>query len=91
MLQSDTLPLRSVQTKVGSGASAGMFTYWQRLRRGSDSIYVGAPLPYVGASLRLAPTLSGLGGTLTAFTDAIPPDGIAEIALLVALDRIPCW
>jgi hypothetical protein len=91
VLQSDTLPLRAVRIGPGAGVSAGVFTYWQVLRLGSDSIYVGAPLPMVGASLRLAPTLNGLGGTLTAFTDAIPPDGISEVTLPAALDRIACW
>jgi hypothetical protein len=88
-LQSDTLPLRTVLTRPSSGVSASMFTYWVRL--GGDSIYVGEPLPTVGAALRLAPTINGLGGTLTAFTDAVPPDGIADVTLPAALDRIPCW
>ena len=91
VLQSDTLTLRTVQTGPDSGVSAATFTYWRGLRPGSDSIYVGAPLPMVGASLRLAPTLNGLRGTLTAFTDAIPADGIADVTLPAALDRIPCW
>ena len=90
-LQSDTLPLRTVLTRPDSGVNAGIFTYWQALRPGSDSIHIGTPLPMVGASLRLTPTLTGLSGTLTASTDAIPPDGVADVTLPATLDRIPCW
>lgn len=90
MLQSDTLRLYTVETGPSLATSASIFTYWRALRVGSDSIYIGAPLPMAGASLRLGPAPNGLAGTLTAFTDAIPPDGIASVTVPAALDRIPC-
>ena len=67
-----------------------MLTFWRAVRVGGDSIHIGAPLPFAGAQLRLVPASTGLVGRLTTFTDAIPPDGIAEAEVPAALDRVAC-
>jgi hypothetical protein len=90
MLQSDSFPMFVVRTGPDSVASTGMFSYWVALRGARDSVFIGAPLPMAGASLKVAPAPNGLAGTITVFTDAIPPDGIAEVTLPAALDRIAC-
>ena len=89
-LQSDTLPLYAVETNTGSSPGRGLLTFWSAVRVGSDSIHIGAPLPFAGARLRLVPAPTGLIGTLTTFTDAIPSDGIASADVPAALDRVAC-
>ena len=89
-MQSDTLPLYAVETDTSSSRSRWLFTFWRAVRVGSDSIHIGAPLPFAGAHLRLVPAPAGLVGTLTTFTDAIPPDGIAHAEVPATLDRVAC-
>lgn len=66
------------------------FVYWRRLAPHSDRIEVSAPLPYGGASLNLRSTRDGLGGHITTFTDAIPPDGVSEARAPISLRRVAC-
>ena len=88
-LERDSRLLYVVETEPGPPASR-VFSFWQVVRTGGDSIHVGEPLPFAGAFLRLVPVPTGLAGHLTTFTDAIPSDGIARATVSVALDRVVC-
>ena len=89
-IQSDTLPMYAVDTDTVPPRSRWLFNFWQLRRVGGDTIHIGAPLPFAGAYLRVVPAPNGLVGTLTTFTDAIPPDGIADAEAPVFLDRVAC-
>lgn len=84
-MQEAERPMLRVRTNV-----AGPFTYWQQRNRSLPELYVGAPLPLGGASLRLHPVLEGLAGDLTTFTDAIPAIGMASATAPVLLQTVPC-
>ena len=49
---------------------------WVRLPGNEDRIVVPRPLPMAGLVLHVTPRGADLVGEITAFTDAIPPDGI---------------
>jgi hypothetical protein len=89
-LQSDTLPLYAVEAEVTAAESRWVFTYWGGVRKNSDSLRIGAPLSMGGANLRVYPAGDQLVGTITTFTDAIPPDGVAHAEAPIVLDRVVC-
>lgn len=71
------------------GWGRGLFRSWRR--DGTDgTILVGHPLAFGGFSMRLKLHGSDLEGTNTAFTDAIPPDGVSEVSAPVTAQRIRC-
>jgi hypothetical protein len=86
----DSLPFYEVNAPKQPGYAESPFVYWEQLRVGVDSIHVGVPIAFGGASLRLGLRGSALEGTLTTFTDAIPADGIASAQRAVVLDRVRC-
>jgi hypothetical protein len=66
------------------------FVSWGKLRLGSDSIHVSAPMAFGGATMRLLRVAQSLTGELKTFTDAIPEDGIAMATVPIVLDPIEC-
>lgn len=66
----------------------GLFTTWIRLSE--TTIHVSRPLPMAGFALNLTPRGVDLVGTITAFTDAIPPDGKYKASHAVTARRITC-
>ena len=89
-LQSDSLPLYAVRTDPDPKEGRSVFTYWSQTGIGSDTIHIGHPLPLGGASLRLWLRGRDLAGEITAFTDAIPPDGVAETTAPVIARKVDC-
>ena len=89
-LQNDSLPMLAVRVAPSVPSSHTPFVYWRRMRVHSDSIYVGYPLSLGGADMRLVPEGERLSGTLSTFTDAIPPDGVASSTATIQLDPVAC-
>ena len=89
-LQSDSLPLYAVRTDPDPGESGSLFTYWSRTGIGSDTIHIGHPLSMQGASLRLWLRGRDLVGEVSTFTDAIPPDGVAEATAPIVARKVNC-
>jgi hypothetical protein len=73
-----------------SAGEVAEFTYWQRTTPGSGSVLISKPLPMGGVELILRPAGKDLVGTVTAFTDAVPPDGKSEISRPIRARRIDC-
>jgi hypothetical protein len=90
-MQSDSLPLFSIQARDSSPTRPTPFTYWQYLRVGAATIRVGTPLPFAGASMELRQVGETLQGTLKASTDEIYRDRPSEKSFPVTLRRMPCW
>ena len=68
----------------------GLFTAWKRLSDAESTIIVSRPLPMAGFALSLTLRKTDLVGTITAFTDAVPPDGKFEATRAVTAHRVPC-
>ncbi len=90
VLQTAEAPLRSIRSLPISRSTRSPFVFWSRVRSTADTILVGAPLPETGARMTLWPVVGGLAGSITTFTDAIPPDGVAEATAPVRLRRFTC-
>jgi hypothetical protein len=87
-IQDDARPMKAVKTNPVGPSGYSPFIYW--MHTAGDSIYVGAPLPMGGASLRLWPAPDGFEGTLTTFTDAVPADGITDARAPLRLQQVRC-
>ena len=60
-LQDAASPMWSLRARPLTESGYSSFTYWRRLRKTADTIYVGAPLPLGGASMTLWPVVDGMG------------------------------
>ena len=75
---------------VRSDSITRLFSSWIRLPGAPPRILVSNPLPMGGFSLRLTPRGTDLVGTISTFTDAIPPDGKTSASHAVTARRIEC-
>lgn len=67
-----------------------LFTTWVRTSDTEPSILVSRPLPMAGFALSLTLRGTDLVGSITAFTDFIPPGGKSEAVHAVTARRIRC-
>lgn len=79
-----------VLTDSIAGWRGGLFTSWIRVAGAEPTILISQPLPMAGFYLRVTLRATDLAGTITAFTDAIPPDGKAEASHAVTARRVVC-
>ena len=89
-LQTAEYPMWAIRSRPLPTYGSGPFVFWSRVRNGADTILVGAPLAMGGARMMLWPVIDGFAGTLTTFTDAIPPDGVAHASAPIRLRRSTC-
>jgi hypothetical protein len=89
-LQNESLPLLAVETRREVPARFSPFSFWRRLHPGSDSIYVGTPLPTGGVAMNLVRLGSNLGGKIFSFTDS-PGTSDLLASFPITLRRIDCW
>ena len=89
-LQSDSLPLLTIEIRNKNAISSSPFTFWARSRK-SDGVHVGRVLPFAGVAMELLPSGSNLQGVLTAFTDSPMPNSTDHVSFPLTLERIECW
>jgi hypothetical protein len=67
-----------------------LFETWNMESYAEPIITVSRPMPMAGFALRLTPRGNDLVGTISAFTDAVPPNGQSEASQPVTARRIGC-
>jgi len=90
-IQTESTPLLAVETREKSASYSSVpFHFWQRLRRETDSIYVGTPLASGGVAMNLVRVGSTLQGKIFSFTDS-PGSSDLLASFPITLRRIECW
>jgi hypothetical protein len=91
-MQSDSLPFYGVfiDSPAGQAENSSPFRAWWQRRVGSDSLIVGVPLGFGGASLIVTPSSASLSGVIRTSTDVVSDERPSSAESPIVLNRVEC-